>query len=226
MYKNNLFAVDETTIPGLIAANYDRLLAGFLTTIELALVSFLFALAIGAVLGTISSGNNKIINAVVSAYVGLIRGVPLMVLVFFIYYGIPGVIGEPLDDFFAGCLALTLNCSAYLTVIVRSGIHAVPKTQLEASHALGLSYTSLMWRIILPQAVKIMMPNFINQFVISLKDTTILSIIGVLDLMQVGKIIIARNMQSFNVYIIIGIMYLVVILALTKLASLLQKRLK
>ncbi|MDR2082097.1 MAG: ABC transporter permease subunit [Candidatus Ancillula trichonymphae] len=80
-----------------------------------------------------------------------------------------------------------------------------------------------MLRIILPQAIKIMMPNFINQFVISLKDTTIISVIGVLDLVQVGRVIIARNMQNFNVYIIIGIMYLAVILSLTKLANILHK---
>jgi polar amino acid transport system substrate-binding protein len=221
-----MFAADETTIPGLIEVNWHQLLGGFGTTLKLALVSFAFALIIGALLGTIASGRNRIAGALVSAYVNLTRGVPLMVLAFFIFYGVPELIDEPLDDFFAGCLALTLNCSAYLTVIVSSGIRAVPKTQVEASQALGLSYPSYMARIILPQAVKIMMPNFINQFVISLKDTTIVSVIGVLDLMQVGKVIIARNMQNFNVYIIIGVMYLVVILLLTKLANTLHKRLK
>ncbi|EMB72043.1 ABC transporter permease subunit, partial [Streptococcus mutans] len=106
------------------------------------------------------------------------------------------------------------------------GIEAVPSGQMEASRSLGISYKTTMKRIILPQAFKLMLPNFINQFVISLKDTTIISAIGLIELFQAGKIIIARNYQSFRMYAILAIMYLVIITLLTRLAKRLEKRIK
>ena len=121
---------------------------------------------------------------------------------------------------------LTLNASAYIAEIVRGGINAVPKGQMEASRSLGMTYTRTMQKIILPQAIKIMIPSFVNQFVISLKDTTIISVIGVVELLQTGKIIVARTTQSTYVYLIIPIIYLVVITALTKLAKVLEKKVK
>jgi polar amino acid transport system substrate-binding protein len=119
-----------------------------------------------------------------------------------------------------------LNASAYIAEIVRGGINAVPVGQMEASRSLGLSYNRTMQKIILPQAVKIMIPSFINQFVISLKDTTIISAIGVVELLQTGKIIVARTTQSSYVYLIIAIMYLILITILTKLANRLEKKVK
>ncbi len=129
-------------------------------------------------------------------------------------------------DFIAGIITLTLNASAYIAEIVRGGIKAVPVGQMEASRSLGLPYNRTMQKIILPQAIKIMLPSFVNQFVISLKDTTIISAIGVVELLQTGKIIVARTTQSTYVYLIIAIMYLILITALTKLAKVLEKKVK
>ena len=113
-----------------------------------------------------------------------------------------------------------------MSEIVRGGIQAVPVGQMEASRSLGVPYNTTMRKVILPQAVRLMLPNFINQFVISLKDTTIVSAIGLVELFQTGKIIIARNYQSFRMYAILAILYLVIITCLTKLAKRLEKRLK
>ena len=121
---------------------------------------------------------------------------------------------------------LSLNGGAYIAEIVRGGIEAVPIGQMEASRSLGVPYNTTMRKVILPQAVRLMLPNFINQFVISLKDTTIVSAIGLVELFQTGKIIIARNYQSFRMYAILAILYLVIITCLTKLAKRLEKRLK
>jgi polar amino acid transport system substrate-binding protein len=218
--------VDESTITGLISNNYNVLLKGLWNTLLLALISFALALVIGIIFGLFSVAPIKALRVLAGIYVDIIRGIPMMVLAFFIFFGLSDAIGITIPDFAAGVITLTLNASAYIAEIVRGGINAVPKGQMEASRSLGMTYTRTMQKIILPQAIKIMIPSFVNQFVISLKDTTIISVIGVVELLQTGKIIVARTTQSTYVYLIIAIIYLVVITALTKLAKVLEKKVK
>lgn len=217
---------DESTLGGLIQNNWKALLNGLWKTIVLALVSFALALVVGVIFGLFSVSPSKVLRTIATIYVDVIRGIPMMVLAFFIFFGLPGFLGFTIPDFTAGIITLTLNASAYIAEIVRGGINAVPVGQMEASRSLGLSYNRTMQKIILPQAIKIMIPSFVNQFVISLKDTTIISAIGVIELLQTGKIIVARTTQSSYVYLIIAIMYLVLITALTKLAKVLEKKVK
>ncbi|SJZ65271.1 polar amino acid transport system substrate-binding protein [Pilibacter termitis] len=220
-------SVDESTFSGLLSNNWEQLLKGLGNTLVIALVSFVLAMIVGVVFGLFSVAPIKALRVLSSIYVDIIRGVPLMVLAVFIFYGLPNVFPIlKLNDFVAGILALTLNASAYIAEIVRGGINAVPAGQMEASRSLGLGYTRTMQKIILPQAIRIMVPSLVNQFVISLKDTTIISVIGVIELLQAGKIIVGRNLQSFRVYLIVGVMYLVVITALTKLSKVLERRMK
>lgn len=216
--------VNESTFTGLIKNNYKVLLTGLGKTIALALISFALALVVGVIFGLFSVAPIKGLRVFASIYVDIIRGIPMMVLAFFIFFGLSDAIGVTIPDFAAGVITLTLNASAYIAEIVRGGINAVPKGQMEASRSLGLSYLRTMQKIILPQAIRIMIPSFVNQFVISLKDTTIISVIGVVELLQTGKIIVARTMQSTYVYLIIAIMYLIVITALTKFAKVLEKK--
>ncbi|BAK21139.1 glutamine ABC transporter, glutamine-binding protein/ permease protein [Melissococcus plutonius ATCC 35311] len=208
----------------MIKNNWRRLLNSLWVTIELTLLSFIFSLIIGVILGLFSVSTIKVLRIIASIYVDIIRGIPLMVLAFFIYFGLPGILGFNIPVFIAGVVTLTLNSSAYISEIVRGGIKAIPVGQTEAARSLGLSYTKTMQQIILPQAFKVMAPSFINQFVISLKDTTILSAIGLVELLQAGKIIVARNLQSTMVYFVIAIMYLILITTLTRLARLLDKK--
>jgi polar amino acid transport system substrate-binding protein len=219
-------AVDESTITGLLKNNYKSLLEGLWKTIVLALVSFALALVLGVIFGLFRVSPVRGLRLLAGVYIDIIRGIPMMVLAFFIFFGLPGITGIKIPDFAAGIITLTLNASAYIAEIVRGGINAVPVGQMEASRSLGLSYNRTMQKIILPQAVKIMIPSFINQFVISLKDTTIISAIGVVELLQTGKIIVARTTQSSYVYLIIAIMYLILITILTKLANRLDKKVK
>ncbi|WP_413537918.1 amino acid ABC transporter substrate-binding protein/permease [Enterococcus malodoratus] len=219
-------AVDESTITGLLKNNYKSLLDGLWKTIVLALVSFALALVLGVIFGLFRVSPVRGLRTLAGIYIDIIRGIPMMVLAFFIFFGLPGITGIKIPDFAAGIITLTLNASAYIAEIVRGGINAVPVGQMEASRSLGMSYNRTMQKIILPQAVKIMIPSFINQFVISLKDTTIISAIGVVELLQTGKIIVARTTQSSYVYLIIAIMYLILITILTKLANRLDKKVK
>lgn len=216
--------VDESTFSGLLKNNYKILLVGLGKTMLLALISFALALIVGIIFGLMSVSPIKPLRVIASIYVDIIRGIPMMVLALFIFFGLSDAIGMTIPDFTAAIITLTLNASAYIAEIVRGGINAVPAGQMEAARSLGLPYMRTMQKIILPQAIKIMIPSFINQFVISLKDTTIISVIGVVELLQTGKIIVARTMQTTHVYLIIAIMYLVVITALTKLAKKLETK--
>ena len=209
---------------GILKNNYQILLKGLGKTLLLTLISFALALVVGIFLGLMSVSPFKALRTIASLYVDIIRGIPMMVLALFIYFGLSDAIGMTIPDFTAGIITLTLNASAYIAEIVRGGINAVPVGQTEAARSLGLSYARTMQKIVLPQAIRIMIPSFVNQFVISLKDTTIISVIGIVELLQTGKIIVARTMQTTNVYLIIAIMYLIVITALTKLAKVLEKR--
>ena len=221
--------VDETTIIGLLKNNYGQLLSGLGITVGLALLSFAIAIVIGVIFGMFAVSPVKSLRVIASVFVDVVRGIPLMIVAAFIFWGIPNLIESitgqqsPINDFVAGTIALSLNSGAYIAEIVRGGIQAVPVGQMEASRSLGISYGTTMRKIILPQAGKIMLPNFINQFVITLKDTTIISAIGLVELFQAGKIIIARNYQSFRMYAILAIIYLVVITLLTRLARKLEK---
>jgi len=224
--------VDETTIWGLLKNNYKQLLSGLGITLSLALISFAIAIVIGIIFGMFSVSPYKSLRLISEIFVDVIRGIPLMILAAFIFWGIPNFIESltgqqsPINDFVAGTIALSLNSAAYIAEIVRGGIKAVPIGQMEASRSLGISYSKTMRKIVLPQATKLMLPNFVNQFVIALKDTTIVSAIGLVELFQTGKIIIARNYQSFKMYAIRAVFYLVIITLLTRLAKRLEKRIQ
>ena len=224
--------VDETTIWGLLKNNYKQLLSGLGITLSLALISFAIAIVIGIIFGMFSVSPYKSLRLISEIFVDVIRGIPLMILAAFIFWGVPNFIESltgqqsPINDFVAGTIALSLNSAAYIAEIVRGGIKAVPIGQMEASRSLGISYSKTMRKIVLPQATKLMLPNFVNQFVIALKDTTIVSGIGLVELFQTGKIIIARNYQSFKMYAILAVFYLVIITLLTRLAKRLEKRIQ
>lgn len=224
--------VDESTIWGLLQNNYQELLKGLGVTIALALISFAIAMVIGIIFGMFSVSPYKPLSWIAEIFVDVIRGIPLMIVAAFIFWGIPNLIESmtgqqsPINAFVAGTIALSLNAGAYIAEIVRGGIQAVPVGQMEASRSLGISYSKTMRKIILPQATKIMLPNFVNQFVIALKDTTIVSAIGLAELFKTGKDIIARNYQSFRMYAILAVLYLIIITLLTRLAKRLEKRIK
>ncbi|TQF74006.1 ABC transporter permease subunit [Rhodococcus spelaei] len=208
----------------LLKSTYPQLLKGLWLTIVLTVVSLAIALVLGLVFGFLRVSTSRILRAIGVTYVDVFRGTPLLVQAFFIYFGIPAALNFQMPAMTAGIITLSLNAGAYITEIIRGGIQSVDKGQMEAARSLGMGYLPSMRKVVLPQAVRTMMPSFVNQAVITLKDTSILSVIGIAELTQTGKIIIARNFESFNMWLIVGIFYFVIIMALTKLSNRLEKR--
>jgi len=208
----------------LIAENGIYLLGAMGKTLELTFLSLVFAAIIGLFFGLLNVSKSKALNVIANVYIDCIRGVPLIVLAFFVYFGIPMAIGIRLDALTAGIISLSMNAGAYMAEIVRAGIQSVDKGQMEAARSLGLPYGKAMTKVVLPQAIKTMIPSIINQFIITLKDTSILSVIGFPELVKAGQIVIARNFETFKMWAIIAIMYLVVITVLSKVARALERK--
>lgn len=217
-------AATDNSFFGLLTSTFPILMAGLKMTVILTVISIAIALVLGVVFGLFRVSRAIWLRAIGTTYVDIFRGTPLLVQAFFIYFGIPAALGFQMSALTAGIITLSLNAGAYMTEIVRGGIQSVDKGQMEAARSLGIGYLPTMRKVILPQAIRTMIPSYINQFVITLKDTSILSVIGIAELTQTGRIIIARNFQSFNMWLIIGIIYFVVIMTLTKLSDRLEKR--
>ncbi|TDG79980.1 hypothetical protein C5L34_001063 [Lentilactobacillus hilgardii] len=217
---------EDRTFLGLIKQNQGALLSGLKETMWLTVVSIFFATIFGIVVGLMGVVPGKFFNWLSSILIYLFRGMPLLVLALFIYTGIPSLTGEKIPAFVAGVVTLTFNEGAYIAAFVKGGIQAVDPGQMEAARSLGLPFGKSMRKVILPQGIRIMIPSFINQFIITLKDTSILSIIGLLELTQTGKIIIARNLEGFKVWTIVALMYLIIITLLTWLSNWVQRRTK
>ena len=200
-------------------------------TLLLALCGLFFACILGMFFGLLSVLKNKACRIISSIFVDVIRGVPMIVLAYFIYFGVPsgmkmmGATDFRLSALQAGTIALAMNCGAYMAEIIRAGIQSVDKGQMEASQSLGLSYAKSMRLVILPQAIRTMVPSIINQFIITLKDTSILSVIGFPELVNTAKNVVANSFMSFQTWGIVAVMYLIVITILSKVAKIVERRL-
>lgn len=213
-----------------ILESYGTMLLGALgKTLLLTLLSLVFAMIIGMIFALMNVGKNRVFNFIGTVYVDAIRGVPLIVLAYFIYFGVPAGMKAFIPDFRltalqAGTIALAMNCGAYMAEIIRAGIESVDKGQMEASRSLGLSYGKSMRLVVLPQAIRTMIPSIINQFIITLKDTSILSVIGFPELTNMGKTISGNTFKSLETWAIVGIMYMIVIVTLSKIAKRVERR--
>ena len=200
-------------------------------TLLLALLGLFFACILGMIFGLMSVIKNKVCNLISLVFVNVIRGVPMIVLAYFIYFGFPYLLNNILGFNFtltalqAGTVCLALNCGAYMSEIIRAGIQSVDPGQMEAARSLGLPYWKSMQKVVLPQAIRTMIPSIINQFIITLKDTSILSVIGFPELVNQAKNVVANTFMSFQTWAIVAVMYLIVILALSKSARMLERRL-
>ncbi len=200
-------------------------------TLLLALCGLVFACVLGLFFGMLSVLKNRACNIIAQVFVDVIRGVPMIVLAFFIYFGVPYFFQNflsknvTLSALTAGTICLALNCGAYMAEIIRAGIQSVDKGQMEAARSLGLPYWRAMHRVVLPQAIKTMIPSIINQFIITLKDTSILSVIGFPELVNSAKNVVADTFKSFETWALVAVMYLIIITILSKVAKILERRL-
>jgi glutamine transport system permease protein len=224
VYLKDPSQAESTSFFSLLANSFPALMKGLGLTLLATALSLVFALVLGIVFGFFKVGENKILSAVATVYVAIFRGTPLLVQAFFFYFGLPQMTGMPIDVLTAGVLTLSLNAGAYMTEIVRGGIQSVDPGQLEASRSLGLGYVTSMRRVIVPQAIKIMTPSFINQFVITLKDTSLLAVIGFAELTYAGQQIYASNFRTGETLLIVGAIYFIVITLLTQLSNVLDRK--
>lgn len=206
------------------------LLEGIKLTVLISLLSLLIGMLIGFFACIMGMSKNPVLKAVSSVYVWIIRGTPMLVQAFIVYFGMPQVVQKlfdpsfRIDAFTAGVITLSLNAGAYLSEIFRGGISAVSKGQTEAARSLGLSKTRTMVKVVLPQAVKVAIPSMVNQFIITVKDTSILSVIGLADIVNKAKVYVGKSYQFFATYILVAVYYLVVISILMIVSNYLEKK--
>jgi glutamine transport system permease protein len=199
------------------------LLKGLVWTILITLIGLAFGFVLGAITGLGSLSKKKIIRIICSIYVEVVRGTPILVQVLFIYHGLTeDVIGVNIDKLSASIIAITINAGAYIAEIVRGAVHSIDKGQHEAGRSIGLTERQTMRYIIWPQAFKRMIPPLGNQFVISLKDTSLFSVIAVGELLYMGKQYYNVTYTPFQTLIMVCIMYLII----TVPASLYLRRLE
>ena len=193
----------------------------------------LFSLAIGLILGLVtclmSVAKSKILNTISGIYIWLVRGTPMIVQAFIVYFGMPQVVQVMIptfriNPFWAGVITLSLNAGAYLSEIFRGGIQAVNKGQVEAARSLGLGSARTLVKVVLPQAFKVALPSMVNQFIITIKDTSILSVIGLADIVNKAKVYVGKSYQFFATYIFVAVYYLVIISILMIVSKYLEKR--
>ncbi|PCI29698.1 MAG: ABC transporter permease [SAR324 cluster bacterium] len=198
------------------------LIEGLITTLELSLYSGIIALIIGLFIGLARVSKNPLFRGLASIYVEVIRGTPLLVQIFIFYF----FVGTVLDfsRFTAGTLALAIFAGAYVGEIIRAGIQAVDKGQMEAARSLGMNYMEAMIHIIMPQALKRVLPPLAGQFISLIKDSSLVSVIAITDLTKAGREVITSTFATFEIWFTIAGMYLVLTFTLSMIIRYIERR--
>lgn len=202
-------------------------------TILLAILTIFFGVILGTLFALMRISSNPILKAISATYIEFIRGTPILVQLFIFYYGLSfvgirfpdiSILGSNLNDLMAGVIALSLNSAAYVAEIVRAGIQAVDKGQMEAARSLGLNYSIAMKTIILPQAIKNILPALGNEFIAIIKESSIVSIIGIHELMYNNSTVRGITFRPFEPLIITAMVYFVITFSLSTLIRTLERR--
>jgi len=200
------------------------LLEGALVTVEVSVASYLIALVAGLAIGLARISRFSPVRMLAACYVQFIRGTPLLLQLFFIYYVLPYA-NVVLSPFQAGVLGLSLNYAAYMAEVFRSGIAAVPKGQSEAGVSLALTNTQLMTYVVIPQALKIVIPPIGNFFVAIFKDSALVSVITMKDLMFTGQILASSTFKHFEIFAIVALIYFMLSYPAAKLVEAIERKL-
>ncbi|RKX93726.1 MAG: amino acid ABC transporter permease [Spirochaetes bacterium] len=197
---------------------------GILKTFEVTVLSIIFAMIIGLFTGLGRISRITFINRLATIYVEVVRGIPLLVQLFYIYYALGKMVQLP--RLTSAVVAMSFCYGAYLGEIFRAGLQAIPKGQMEAALALGLSRSQAIRKIILPQTFKVIMPPVGNEFIALLKDSSLVSILAVSDLLRRGREFASTSFRYFETYTVIALIYLVITLFLSKLVALMEERMQ
>lgn len=208
----------------LISQSIPILIQGAAVTVEITAMAVFFGFLIGGIVSIVRLSNISLLRKLATVYVDCIRGTPLLVQIFIVYFALPVVVGFRIDKFAAAVMACSINSGAYVAEIYRAGIQSIDKGQMEAGRSLGLTWWETMRFIILPQAFKRIIPPLGNEFIAMLKDSSLVSVIGFEELTRKGQLIIARTYASLEIWLCVALMYLVMVLLVARGVAYLEKR--
>ena len=218
------FIISPNNLEG--ATNLKFLLSGLTTTIYISLISIIISMILGLVVAIPSLAKNKFLTYINIGYVEIVRAVPLLVLILWIYYGLPIMTGISFSPFVSGIIALAISESAFQAEIFRAGINSIKKAQWEAGSSLGLNFFKRLRLVILPQAIKNILPAIGNQFVYVLKMSSLVSIIGIGDLTRKANELVVTTYRPLEIYSFLILEYLILILIVSFFVRKLEKNLK
>ena len=202
------------------------LLTGAVVTVKITALSVFLGILIGLFVGIARISTYKIVHLAAAVYVDFLRGTPLLVQIFLVYFALPVLTGQRIDPFVAAIAACSINSSAYVAEIFRAGIQSIDAGQMEAGRSLGMTWTQTMRYIIVPQAARRVIPPLGNEFIALLKDSSLVSVIGFEELTRRGQLIIARTYASLEIWICVAIIYLVMTVSISWLVAWLERRYK
>jgi His/Glu/Gln/Arg/opine family amino acid ABC transporter permease subunit len=216
--------IDPSNVDGL--TNLKFLISGITITIYISVISIVLAMIIGLVVALPSLSNNKFLSYFNIVYVEIVRAIPLLVLILWIYYGLPIMTGISFSPFVSGIIALTISESAFQAEIFRAGINSINKGQYEVASSLGMNFWKKMRLVILPQAIKVVLPALGNQFVYVLKMSSLVSIIGIADLTRKANELVVTTYRPLEIYTFLILEYLILILIVSYFVRKLEKKLE
>ena len=211
--------------PAIVLETLPMLMRGLKLTVEITMGGLFFGFLLGSAAGLMKISRNTLVRFIAGTYIESIRGTPMLVQAMFLYYGVPLAIGVRIAPVTAGIIIIAINSGAYIAEIVRGAVQSINPGQMEAGRSIGLTHAQAMFYVIWPQALKRMIPPLGNQFIISLKDTSLLMVIGVGELMRTGQEITAVNFRAFEVYMAVGLVYLAMTMTIAKVMAMVEKRL-
>lgn len=205
-----------------VTQNLGIFLEGAALTLQISALALLISIPIGVIVGLLRVSTNKVLYLIAALYVEFMRGVPLLVLLIWIYF----VMGQFLNlgAYWSAVLGLAIFSGAFIAEIVRSGIQSVPRGQMEAARSSGMSYMQAMMLVILPQAVRTVLPPMASQFIILIKDSSLVSTISVVDLTLVGKNLVATTFRSLEVWTFIALLYFVMTFTLSQIIRYFERK--
>jgi len=197
---------------------------GLLTTFQLALVAISGGLLLGILVGMARLSSIKVIYYPATAFVNIMRSLPLILVIFWFYFLVPLIAGRPMGDFFSACVAFVVFEAAYFAEIVRAGIQSISTGQMQAAYSTGFDYQNTMRYIIIPQALRNMVPSLLTQAVVVFQDTSLAYVIGLKEFLRSASIVDAREMRSLELYAFVGVVYFLVCFAMSKLSKRLEAK--
>lgn len=205
---------------------YGFFINGTVITLLLSFFGVIFGVIFGVMFALMKLSKNRLLKSFSAAYIEVVRGTPMMVQMFIVYYGLPRLIRLDFEDLTLGIIAISLNSAAYVAEIIRAGILSIDKGQMEAARSLGMSHRVAMTNIIIPQAFKNILPALGNEFIVLIKESAIVSIIGIHDLMYNTDTVRGNTFKPFSPLIVAAAIYFVITFTLSKLLGLLERRLR